>query len=62
MGIDLRTMTSEEFDVFYRWSMENHIRELMEEENLSRDAAIREAEAELTQMLPRGWLHRISSC
>ena len=39
MGIDLRTMTPEEFDVFYRWSMENHILELMEEENLSRDAA-----------------------
>ena len=54
MGIDLRTMTPEEFDVFYRWSMENHILELMEEENLSRDAAIREAAEELTQMLPQG--------
>ena len=54
MGVELRTMTPEEFDVFYRWSMEHHVLELMEEENLSRDAAIRAAAEELTQMLPRG--------
>ena len=54
MSIELRTMTPEEFEIFYRWSLEQHVQELMEEENLSRDAAIREAEAELTQMLPRG--------
>ena len=54
MRIELRTMTPEEFDAFYRWSMENHVRELMEEENLSREAAIREAEKELASMLPRG--------
>ena len=54
MSIELRTMTPEEFHIFYRWSMEHHVLELMEEENLSRDAAIREAAAELAQMLPHG--------
>ena len=50
----IRPMTAAEFDAFYRWSRENHARELMDEQNLSREAAMAEAEAELARMLPRG--------
>ena len=51
MAIRLRTMTAEEYENFYRWSLENHARELMDENGLTREAALREAEEELTDLL-----------
>ena len=54
MTVEIRKMTSEEFEAFYRWSFEHHAAELMEELQLSQAEAAREAGAELAEMLPDG--------
>lgn len=54
MSVILRTMTDDEYEVFYRWSVEQQAEELMEEHQISRQSAIKEAETEIAQMLPRG--------
>ena len=56
MSVTLRTMTPEEFEVFYQWSMERHAEELMEENRLSAREATEAAAKELAQMLPQGYL------
>ena len=54
MAVKLREMTEEEFQRFYRWSLENQTRELMAQLHLSREAAEQSAEKELAEMLPEG--------
>ena len=54
MPVTIRKMTAAEFDVFYKWSMENHAAELMADLQISRENAIPQAVAELDRMLPNG--------
>lgn len=54
MAVSLRKMTKEEYEAFYRWSVEHQVEELMEERQLSREEAMEETEAELSRMLPQG--------
>ena len=55
MSVEVRKMTSEEFDAFFQWSAENHAKELMEELQLSHAEAMQETLQELAQMLPEGF-------
>ncbi len=55
MSVVIREMTSGEFEAFYRWSAENHAKELMEELQLSHAEAMQETLDELAQMLPKGF-------
>jgi len=54
VAVTIRKMTDGEFERFFRWSMEQHAQELMEGSHLSREAAVREAQEELSRMLPDG--------
>lgn len=54
MSIKIRKMTNEEYVCFYRWSVEHHATELVEELHISRDEAVAESENEVAQMLPEG--------
>ena len=47
-------MTSEEFQIFYQWSVDHQANELMEACQISREVALEEAKAEVAQMLPHG--------
>ena len=54
MPVKIRNMSKEEFDIFYQWSIEHNVAELMEERGLSRDTALKETKEEVSQMLPKG--------
>lgn len=54
MSVMIRKMTDAEYETFYRWSIENHAKELMEELQMSQEEAIRETKKEVAQMLPDG--------
>lgn len=54
MAVTIRKMTDREYEQFCRWSMEQQAQELMEECHLSREKALREAEEELSRILPDG--------
>ncbi len=54
MSIVIRTMSKQEYEAFYRWSVEDHARELMEEKRIAQEVAIKEAIKELAGMLPDG--------
>lgn len=54
MSLTIRAMTNEEFDSFFRWSVENHTKELMMQSDKTQDEAISEANAEVKEMLPEG--------
>jgi RimJ/RimL family protein N-acetyltransferase len=54
MSINLRKMTSKEYDAFFGWSRNNHVRELTKDTNMSLEDAIKQAEAEVQEMLPNG--------
>ena len=52
--ITLAKMTQAEYDAFYRYSREQHIKELMEEAHMSPEDARAETDADLSEMLPDG--------
>jgi RimJ/RimL family protein N-acetyltransferase len=52
MSVNLRKMTSKEFDAFYEYSINNHASELMKEMGISFDDALSQTEAEVHGMLP----------
>ena len=54
MAVTIRNMTAEEFEAFFRWSVEQNVQELMEQLHLSEEEATRETLRELEQMLPDG--------
>lgn len=54
MSVQIRKMTKAEFELFYHWSVEQNVKELMEELHLSREEAMKKTTAELAQMLPDG--------
>ena len=54
MSVKIRRMTKEEFEVFYKWSVEHHAKELMEELQMSQEEAIKETIIEVAGMLPDG--------
>ena len=54
MSVKIRPMTMCEFESFQQWSVEDHARDLMEELQISRAAAIQKARAEIAGMLPDG--------
>jgi ribosomal protein S18 acetylase RimI-like enzyme len=47
-------MTQQAYDIFYRWSVEQHTVELMEQKGISWEEASKEASKELSGMLPDG--------
>ncbi|MBQ7433691.1 MAG: hypothetical protein IJV50_09600 [Lachnospiraceae bacterium] len=47
-------MIKEEFDMFYQWSVEHHVKELLEEAHMSQAEAVKETTEELAEMLPNG--------
>lgn len=55
MTVTIRNMTEEEFEFFRRWSVKQQTRELMEELQMSHDAAARKAAEEVAEMLPDGF-------
>ena len=55
MSVKIRKMTNGEFEIFYRWSVEHHAKELMEELQMSHEKAINETIAEVAEMLPDGF-------
>lgn len=55
MTVTIRNMTEREFECFRRWSVEQQTRELMEESQLSHDAAAQKAAEEVAEMLPDGF-------
>ena len=54
MPVKIRKMTNGEFEIFYRWSVEQHIKELTEGLHMSAEEATRETVAEVAGMLPDG--------
>ncbi|HAX50465.1 MAG TPA: hypothetical protein DDY59_04940 [Lachnospiraceae bacterium] len=54
MSVNLRKMTSKEYDVFYEYSINNHASELMKEMDISFEDALSQTEAEVQEMLPDG--------
>ena len=54
MSIAIRNMSQQAYEAFYRWSVEQHTAELMEQKGISREEAIKEASKELSGMLPDG--------
>ena len=54
MVITVRKMTSKEFERFCHWSIDNHVKELLEETSMSKEEALKEAKQEFTTMLPDG--------
>ena len=55
MPITIRNMTQQAYDAFYRWSVEHHANELMEQKCIPREEASKEASKELSGMLPNGF-------
>lgn len=54
MPITIRNMTQQAYDAFYRWSVEQHTAELMEQKCIPWKEASKEASEELSGMLPDG--------
>lgn len=54
MSVQIRKMTKDEFEIFYQWSVEQNVKELMEELHLSQEEAMKKTTAEVVQMLPEG--------
>lgn len=54
MSVKIRKMTKDEFERFYHWSVEQNVKELMEELHLSQEEAMKKTTAEVAQMLPEG--------
>ncbi len=54
MPITIRNMTQQAYDAFYRWSVEHHANELMEQKCIPWKEASKEASKELSGMLPDG--------
>ena len=54
MTVRIRRMTGQEYEVFYRWSVEHQAQELVEEMKMSENRAMAEAEKEIEEMLPQG--------
>lgn len=54
MEIKLEKMTAVEYDEFYKWSFNNHVRDLVKCTKVSVEQAINETERELQDMLPNG--------
>ena len=54
MLISVRKMTNAEFERFYQWSIDNHVKELLEENQMTIEEAIRETKEEVAAMLPDG--------
>jgi len=54
MPVTIQKMTKEEFERFLQWSIEDHAKELMEEFQISHERALKDAQAEVSQMLPDG--------
>ena len=54
MSVKLKKMTQDDFFAFCQWSIEDHAFELMEELQLPREDALKEAKSEFSSMLPRG--------
>ena len=51
MPIQIRKMTDEEYDSFYRWSVDSYAKELMEDGKQSPEEAFKTAQEEAFQML-----------
>ena len=51
MPIQIRKMTDEEYDVFYRWSVDSYAKELMEDGKRSLEEAVKTAQEEASRML-----------
>ena len=56
MTVTIRPMTTDEFETFYQWSLQQQAKELAEELHISEETALQDATEELTQMLPDGLL------
>lgn len=54
MSVKLRRMTGEEYETFCQWSVEQHVKELLEEAHVSQEEAVKAAEKEVAEMLPDG--------
>ena len=54
MSVIIRRMTEDEFSYVYQWSVKQQTKELMEELNMSEEAAIKETVKEISEMLPNG--------
>lgn len=54
MSISLRKMTSNEYDEFFKWSRNNHVKELIKDTNMSLEDALSQTEVEVKEMLPDG--------
>ena len=54
MSIKIRRMTTEAFERFYQWSVDNHVKELLQETHMSQEEAVKETKEELAEMLPNG--------
>ena len=54
MSVTIRTMTTDEFETFCQWSIEQQAKELMEESHITQEAATDEARREISEMLPKG--------
>ena len=54
MSVTIRKMTKNEFEIFYQWSVEQNVKELMAEFHLSEEEAIQKTTAEVAQLLPDG--------
>lgn len=54
MSAKIRKMTHDEFEIFYQWSAEQNVKEMMDEFHLSQEEAAKKTAAELARMLPDG--------
>lgn len=54
MAVTIRSMTTSEFERFYQWSITHQAKELMDQLQLSEEAATKKAVAEVAEMLPDG--------
>ena len=54
MSVILRRMTDAEFQAFCAYSIQDHARELMQQNQLAHETAVAEAQKELAEMLPDG--------
>ena len=54
MEIEVRKMNKEEYEAFYKRSFEHHVKELIDEENMTEEEAKKETHEELASMLPNG--------
>lgn len=54
MDVCLLAMAAADFAAFWNISLSHHAQELVEEEGYDKEEAVREAERELSSMLPQG--------